>query len=77
MLEELKRAKIGRRASTIQSVHNELENMVYRKEITYEEIIDILDVKYIAGSPICYTLPTGVSEFSDPNLMMKLFFPKR
>ena len=31
--------------------------MVYRLHLTYDEIIDILDVKYIAGSTIAYTLP--------------------
>ena len=30
--------------------YNDLEIMVYRKELTYDEIVDIMDVKYIAGS---------------------------
>ena len=34
-----------------------LEDKVHRLQITYVEIIDILDVKYIAGSTIGYTLP--------------------
>ena len=34
--------------------------MVYRMELTYDEIVDILDAEYIAGSNIGYTLPPGV-----------------
>ena len=37
--------------------YRDLEDMVYRLHLTYDEIIDILDVKYIAGSTIAYTLP--------------------
>ena len=49
--------------------------MVYRLQLTYDEIIDILDVKYIAGSTIGYTLLPGVYEISDINLMLKSLFP--
>ena len=31
-------------------------------ELTYDEIVDILDVKYIAGSTIGYTIPPGICE---------------
>ena len=41
--------------------------MVYRKELTYDEIIDIADKKNIAGSFIGYTLPPGIDEVSDFN----------
>ena len=27
-----------------------LEDLVYRMELTYDEIVDVLDVNYIAGS---------------------------
>ena len=49
--------------------------MVYRLQLTYVEIIDILDVKFIAGSTIGYTLLPGVYEISDINLMLKSLFP--
>ena len=39
--------------------------MVYRMGLTYDEIVDILNVKYIAGSTIGYTLPPGVYEITD------------
>ena len=43
--------------------------MVHRLQLTYVEIIDILDVKYTAGSTICYTLPPGVYKIKDNNLI--------
>ena len=45
--------------------------MVHRKELTYDESVDILDIKYFAGSTIGYTLQTGFYEISDINLMLK------
>ena len=30
--------------------NNDLDNMVYRKEITYDDFLDVLDVKCFAGS---------------------------
>ena len=54
----------------------DLAGMVYRLEITYEEIIDILDVKYNARSTSGYTLPPGRFEISDINLMLKSLLPK-
>ena len=49
--------------------------MVYEMELPYNEIIDILDVKCIAGSTIGYTLPPGVYEISDINLMLMSLLP--
>ena len=43
--------------------------MVFRMELTYDEIEDILDVKYIAASTIGHTLQAGKYEISDINLM--------
>ena len=63
--------------SEIKSVkYRDLEDMVYRLQLTYDEIIDILDVKYIAGSTIGYTLPVGIYEVSDNILMLKYLLPK-
>ena len=50
--------------------------MVYRLELTYDEIADNLDVKYIAGSTIRYTLPPGIFEITDNNLTLKSLLPK-
>ena len=53
----------------------DLEYMVYRLQLTYDEIINILDVKYRAGSTIGYTLPPGVYKIGDINLMLKSLLP--
>ena len=50
--------------------------MVYRIQLTYDESIDILDVKYNAGSTIGDTLPPSIYEISDINLMIKSLLPK-
>ena len=50
--------------------------MVYRLELTYDENVDILDVKYIAGSTNGYTLVSDSYEVSDINLMLKSLLPK-
>ena len=54
-----------------------LEDMVYRMELTYDEIVDVLDVKYIAGSTNGYTLVPGIYEVSDINLMLKSLLPNK
>ena len=46
--------------------------MVDRMELTYDEIIDTLDIKNFAGSTIGYTLPPGKYENSDLSLMISL-----
>ena len=55
--------------------HRDLEDMVYRLQLTYDEIVDILDVGNIAGSTIGNTMPVGVYEVSDNNLMLKSLLP--
>ena len=49
--------------------------MVFRMELTYDEVVDVLDVKYIAGSTTGYTLQPGLYEHSDLNLMWKSLLP--
>ena len=36
-----------------------LQDTVYGKELTYDEIVDLLDVNYISGSTIEYSVPVG------------------
>ena len=45
--------------------------MVHRMQLTYDEIVDILNVNFFAGSANGYTLTLGIYEFSDINLMIK------
>ena len=51
--------------------------MVYRMDLTYDEIVNILDVEYIAGSNIGQTIPTGIYENSDINMMIKSLLPNK
>ena len=43
--------------------------MVYRTELTDDEIVYILDAKYIDGSTIGYTLPPAIYEITDIELI--------
>ena len=44
-------------------------------ELTYDEIVDILHVKYFAGSTNGYTMVPGFFEFSDNNLLLESLIP--
>ena len=46
-------------------------------ELTYDENVDILDVKYIAGSTNGYTLALGIYEINDLNLTIKSLLPNK
>ena len=54
IIEELKKAK-----------YNDLGDLVYRKQLTYDEIIDVLDLKYISTKRIGYSLNPGIYEVID------------
>ena len=49
--------------------------MVFRLELTYSEIENIIVVKYNATTSIGYTLPPGIHEISDINLILKSLLP--
>ena len=49
--------------------------MVFRLELSYTEILNTLDMKYIDASTTGYTLPPGVYEFSDINSTIKSLLP--
>ena len=53
------------------SKNNDLEDIVYRFQITYDETIDILDLKCIPTKTIGYILPSGIYQISVINLMLK------
>ena len=44
--------------------------------MNYDEIVDILDVKYIVGSTKGNTLRHGVYEITDIKLLLKFSLPK-
>ena len=55
--------------------YKDLEDMVFRFELTYNEIVDILDIKYIPTSTKGYTLPCGIYEIRDINFMIQSLLP--
>ena len=50
--------------------------MRYRFQLTYDEIVDILNLKYFPTTTIGYTLPPSLYEIIDINIMLKSFLPK-
>ena len=64
MLEELKNAK-----------YDDHEDMVYRFQLLYNEIIDILDLKYVPTKRTGYSLNPGIYEVVDLNNTLKYFLP--
>ena len=66
ILEELKNVK-----------NNDPEDLVYRFQLTHDEIKFILDLNYITGSTKGCTLPLGVHEIIDNSFMLKSLLPKQ
>ena len=49
--------------------------MVYRVGLTYEVFVDLLEIKYNAGSTNGYRLPPCIIKTSDLNLMLRSLIP--
>ena len=64
ILEEIKNVK-----------YNDLEDLVYRMQLTYDEIIDVLDLKYIPTKRTGYSLNPGIYEVIDLNNTLKYILP--
>ena len=64
ILQELKNAK-----------YNDLEDLVYRMRLSYYEIMDILDLKYIPTKRTGYKLNPGIYEVIDLNNTLKHILP--
>ena len=64
ILEDLKNAKF-----------NDLEDMVYRFQLTYDEMMDILDLKYIPTKRTGHSLNPGIYEVIDLNNILKYILP--
>ena len=56
ILEELKNVK-----------YNDLTDLIYRMQLTYDEIIDVLNLKYISTKRIGYSVEPGIYEIADLN----------
>ena len=52
-----------------------MENLVYRFQLTYDEIIDILDLKHIPTKRKGYSLAPGIYEVSDINKTVEHILP--
>ena len=55
--------------------YNDLEDLVYRMRLSYDEIIDILDFKYIPRKRTGYSLDPSIYEVIDLNNTLKSFLP--
>ena len=64
ILEEFKNAK-----------YNDLADLVYRMRLSYDEILDVLDLKYISTKRIGYSLYPGIYEIVDLNTTLKNILP--
>ena len=64
ILQELKNVK-----------YNDLADLVYRMQLTYDEIIDVLDLKYISTNRIGFSLDPGIYEIVDLNNTLKHILP--
>ena len=49
--------------------------MVYREPLTYNEVMDVLDIKHFPSKRTGYTLPPGVIEVSDINKTLQYLLP--
>ena len=64
ILEELKNVK-----------YNDLEDLVYRFKLTYDEIMDILDLKYIPTKITGYSIEPNIYNVVDLNKTLKNILP--
>ena len=55
--------------------YNDLNDLVYRMQLTYDEIIDILDLKNIPTKITGYSLNPGIYEVVDLNNTLKYILP--
>ena len=55
--------------------YNDLEDLVYRMQLTYNEIIDVLDLQYIPTKRIGYSMNPGIYEVVDLNNTLKYILP--
>ena len=55
--------------------YTDIEDLVYRMQLTYDEIIDVLDIKYISTKRIGFSLDPGIYKVVDLNNTLKQILP--
>ena len=55
--------------------YNDLEDLVYRMRLSYDEIMDILDLKYVPTKRTGYSLNPGIYEVIDLNNTLNYILP--
>ena len=55
--------------------YNDLDDLVYSIQLTYDELIDILDIKYLSTKRTGYSLNPGIYEVVDLNNTLKYILP--
>ena len=55
--------------------YNDLEDLVYRMHLTYDEIKDISDLRYIPTKSMGYSINRGIYEVVDLNNTLKYILP--
>ena len=64
IIEELRKVK-----------YNDLRDLIYRMQLTYNEIIDILDLKYIPTKRVGYSIEPNIYNVVDLNKTLKNILP--
>ena len=64
ILEELKKAK-----------YNDTEDLFFRMELTYDEIIGVLNLKYIPTKRMDYSIEPNIYNVVDLNNTLKILYP--
>ena len=59
----------------LNTIYNDLEDLVYRMRLSYDEIMDILDLKYIPTKRTGCSLNPGIYEVIDLNNTLKNILP--
>ena len=57
--------------------YNDLEDLVYRMQLTYNEIIDKFDLKNIPTKRTGYSLKPNIYQISDINKTLKYVLPEK
>ena len=76
---EYRLSDLDNQKSEIEELRNvkyiDLRDLIYRMQLTYNEIVDILDLEYIPTKKIGYSLKPNIYQGSDINVALKNILP--